>query len=205
MSRMRRVLPLFAALAALALPALAQAASPADVIRDCTLDGRLDKTYTQKELRQALSAIPSDVDEYTNCRDVIKAAQLAAATRGTDNASSGGGTTGGTTNGTGGTSGGATAGGTAGENGTGGASSGSSAGVFGGFDNVPADPTATATPAEKAALEQARDVVVEDDPVQEASVALPTPLIGALVIGGFTLLVFLALDLRRRLVDRRRA
>src|SRR3569833_3568736 len=108
MSRMRRVVSLIAALAALTLPALAQAASPADVIRDCTLDGKLDHTYTQKELRKALAAIPSDVDEYANCRDVINNAQLAAATNSS-------GSTNGTTPGAaapGGTGGGGTTGGT---------------------------------------------------------------------------------------------
>lgn len=192
MSRMRRAVPLIAALAALALPALADAASPATVIRDCTLDGRLDRTYTQKDLRQALAAIPSDVDEYTNCRDVIRAAQLAAAT----GASSGGGSTGGPAGGgsTQTPSGGATSGG-----------SSSTPGVFGGFPNVPDDPAATATPAERAAIEQARAQVADDDPVEEASVGIPTPLIGALAIGGLALLVFVALDIRRRLVDRRGA
>lgn len=193
MSRMRRVVPLIAALAALALPALAQAASPATVIRDCTLDGKLDRAYTQKELRQALAAIPSDVDEYTNCRDVIRNAQLAAAT----GASSGGTTSGGTTGG------GTTSGGTGGTGGTGGGSTGSTAGAFGGFSNVP--DASAATPAERAAIAQARDEVAVQDPVEEASVELPTPLIGALAIGGLALLVFVALDIRRRLVDRRRA
>jgi hypothetical protein len=185
---MRRVVPLIAALAALALPAMAQAASPADVIRDCTLDGKLDRTYTQKELRRALAAIPSDVDEYTNCRDVISNAQLAAATH----ASSG--TTGGRTPGAtppGGTGGGGTPGGT----------TSSAGGAFGGFANGP--DAATATPTERAAIQQAREDVADEDPVEEASVALPAPLIGALAVGGLGLLVFLALDIRRRLVDRR--
>jgi hypothetical protein len=194
---MRRALPLIAALATLALPALAQAASPASVIRDCTLDGKLDRTYTQKDLRQALAAIPSDVDEYTDCRDIIRNAQLAAAT----GASSGGGrTTGGGTATGGGTTG---TGGTGGGDGTGGAATSDAAGAFGGFSNVP--DAATATPTERAALEQAREQVADQDPVEEASVGLPTPLIGALAVGGLALLVFVALDLRRRLVDRRGA
>ena len=192
MSRMRRVFPLIAALAALTLPAVAHA-SAADVINDCTDDEVLQGHYTQRELRAALAGLDADIDEYTNCRDVIRAAQLAAA-----GASSGGGGTtsgGGTTRGGGSTSGG---GGTSADTGE------KTSGAFGGLPTLPGDGT-TATPAERAAIEQAVDEVSDEDPVEKAGVALPTPLIGALAIGGLALLVFVALDLRRRLVDRRRA
>src|SRR5436190_20249309 len=57
----------------LGLPAAAHA-SGADVIRDCAQDGKLDKTYTQKELQSALKNLPSDIDEYTDCGSVIRAA-----------------------------------------------------------------------------------------------------------------------------------
>ena len=57
----------------LGLPAAAHA-SGADVIRDCAQDGKLDKTYTQKELQDANANLPSDIDEYTDCRSVIRAA-----------------------------------------------------------------------------------------------------------------------------------
>src|SRR4051794_36612181 len=57
----------------LGLPAAAHASSP-DVIRDCAQDGKLDKTYTQKELQAAERNLPSDIDEYTDCRSVIRAA-----------------------------------------------------------------------------------------------------------------------------------
>ena len=57
----------------LGLPAAAHA-SGADVIRDCAQDGKLDKTYTQKELQAALKNLPSDIDEYTDCGSVIRAA-----------------------------------------------------------------------------------------------------------------------------------
>jgi hypothetical protein len=57
----------------LGLPAAAHA-SAADVIRDCAQDGKLDKTYTQKELQDAERNLPSDIDEYTDCRSVIQAA-----------------------------------------------------------------------------------------------------------------------------------
>ena len=57
----------------LGLPAAAQA-SGSEVIRDCAQDGKLDKTYTQKELQDADRNLPSDIDEYTDCRSVIRAA-----------------------------------------------------------------------------------------------------------------------------------
>jgi hypothetical protein len=57
----------------LGLPAAAHA-SGADVIRDCADDGKLDKQYSQKELRDADRNLPSDIDEYTDCRSAIRSA-----------------------------------------------------------------------------------------------------------------------------------
>jgi hypothetical protein len=57
-------------------------ASGRDVVRDCTLDEVLSKTYTQKEYRDALALFPGDADQYGNCRDIIARAQEAAATKG---------------------------------------------------------------------------------------------------------------------------
>jgi hypothetical protein len=68
----------FAALLLLALCVPAAHASGRDVIRDCTDDEVLSKTYTQAEYRQALAQLASDADQYGNCRNVIKRAQLAA-------------------------------------------------------------------------------------------------------------------------------
>ena len=64
------------ALLAVAAPA---AGSGLDVIRDCTDDEVMSKTYTQKEYRDALRELAADIDQYTNCRDVIQRAQAAAA------------------------------------------------------------------------------------------------------------------------------
>jgi hypothetical protein len=61
------------ALGAVGLPAFAQASSD-DVIKDCAQDGKLDKHYSQRELRKAEQNLPSDIDEYTDCRSVIRAA-----------------------------------------------------------------------------------------------------------------------------------
>jgi hypothetical protein len=59
-------------------PALARASGD-DVIKDCTRNGSLTKTYSQSEYDQALAELPADVDEYGDCRQIIRDAQLAAA------------------------------------------------------------------------------------------------------------------------------
>jgi hypothetical protein len=59
---------------ALAVPAIAVADGD-DVIRDCAQDGDLDKEYSDEELEEANENMPSDVDAYTECRSVIRAAQ----------------------------------------------------------------------------------------------------------------------------------
>ena len=61
------------AVLALGLPAAAQASWQA-VIRDCAQDGKLDQHYSQSDLRKAEQNLPSDIDEYTDCRSVIRAA-----------------------------------------------------------------------------------------------------------------------------------
>lgn len=61
-------------------------AAPIDVIRDCSEDGSLDRHYSQGDLSGALRQIPSDLDEYTDCRSVIRSAQLAGAHKGTKSA-----------------------------------------------------------------------------------------------------------------------
>ena len=68
-------LTLLAALC-VAVPA---SASPGSVIRDCSEDGILNGKYSQSELDGALEQLPSDLDEYTDCRAVIRRAQLNAA------------------------------------------------------------------------------------------------------------------------------
>ena len=54
-------------------------ASGGDVIDDCTQHGALTKHYSQLDYRQALAQLPADVDEYGNCREVIRNAQVAGA------------------------------------------------------------------------------------------------------------------------------
>src|SRR3954470_10346321 len=69
------------ALAGLALAVLAPAGSGSakDVIRDCSEDGVLNGHYSHGELTKALDQLPSDIDEYTDCRAVIRSAQLRSA------------------------------------------------------------------------------------------------------------------------------
>ena len=74
MRRLFDKLPLVAAVIALAVPAPALASSD-DVIRDCAQDGSVDGDYSQEELEQAERDLPNDIDEYTDCRAAIRAAQ----------------------------------------------------------------------------------------------------------------------------------
>jgi len=73
MNRVVRHLLLIGVLAVLALPAPAFASAD-QVVRDCVYDGKLDHHYSNAELRRARDHLPSDADEYSDCRDVIAAA-----------------------------------------------------------------------------------------------------------------------------------
>ena len=79
--------------ALLALPAAA-AASPSQIYDDCQDNGRLDKTYSQADYRQALADMPEDLDEYTDCRDLVRAG-LAGLSRSGDPSGGGAGALGG--------------------------------------------------------------------------------------------------------------
>ena len=79
---MRRVLAVPAVLACLLVPAVAAHASGRDVVRDCTDNGRIDSHHSSSDYNSALHNLPSDVDEYTDCRQIIEAAQRRDANRG---------------------------------------------------------------------------------------------------------------------------
>ena len=68
-----RTLLVVIAVLVLGVPTAAQASGSA-VIRDCAQDGQLNKHYSQKDLQDAYNNLPSDIDEYTDCRQVIRAA-----------------------------------------------------------------------------------------------------------------------------------
>jgi hypothetical protein len=86
MARTDRHLLRLAAMLGMLLALLGVAASTArgsatDVIRDCSEDGVLNGKYSHSEITNALKQLPSDLDEYTDCRSVIRAAQLGSAGR----------------------------------------------------------------------------------------------------------------------------
>lgn len=87
LTRSHRQASLLVPLISVAVLLIALAAAPAapasarDVIRDCSEDGSLDGHYSQGEIQQALEQLPSDLDEYTDCRSVIRSAQLGSAGR----------------------------------------------------------------------------------------------------------------------------
>jgi hypothetical protein len=84
-------------------PAALADSTRAKILRECQ-DGRLTGDYTSKQIRDALNNIPDDIDQYSDCRDVLRRALLNDA----GNSGNGGGGTGG---GGGGTGGGGTGGG----------------------------------------------------------------------------------------------
>ena len=189
MAVVRRVILIAVALCLLA--PTAALASGADVITDCTDDGRLSKKYTQKEYSSALGDIPTDVDEYTDCRDVIRRAQLGD--------TSGTGTSGGS---------GAAVGGVPGSGGPGGPAGGAAV-----------DPLAGATPQERAAIEKARSggskpVKIAGRLVQPGHLGfsslssvdtLPTPLLLVLIVAALAAGGAGGALLQRRVLARRAA
>jgi hypothetical protein len=89
---------LLLAIVGLLVPPAAFAGSREKILRDCQ-DGHIDGQYTQKQYADALANIPTDVDEYTDCRDVIRRSQLSSAGKpsGGGGGSGGGGASGGST------------------------------------------------------------------------------------------------------------
>jgi hypothetical protein len=194
-----RIATALALMLTLAVPALAQASGSA-VIRDCTDDGQLSRTYTQKDYADALAHLPADVDEYSDCRDVISRARLGA----------GGGSNGGGSNGSGGAGGGTTGGGTTG----GGAAAGDT-----GTGGPAADPFANATPQERASFQKAvlagaAPVKLDGRPITPGTLGgrtstgvsdLPTPLLVILALLGLGALCAAGLGTRRLVLGRRPA
>src|SRR5215217_1579108 len=91
------------ALLVAAPPALAQSVR-VKILRECQ-DGRLTGDYTPSQIRDARNNIPDDIDQYSNCRDVLTRALLAGAADSGDGGN-GGGTGGGSGPGSGGGGGG---------------------------------------------------------------------------------------------------
>ena len=81
MTRAVRNLIVLGVFAVLAMPTAAFA-SANDVLRDCIRDGKLDRTYSNEELRKAKDNLPADSDEYSDCSDVIASAIKGGSDRG---------------------------------------------------------------------------------------------------------------------------
>jgi hypothetical protein len=58
-----------------AAPAASADSTRTKILRECQ-DGRLTGTYTSKQIRDALNNIPDDIDQYSDCRDVLRNALL---------------------------------------------------------------------------------------------------------------------------------
>lgn len=73
MAVLKRSFILVALVAALGAATAAPAfAAPSPVIADCNAHGTLTKHYSVAQLHTALSTMPADVQEYTNCYNVIQ-------------------------------------------------------------------------------------------------------------------------------------
>jgi hypothetical protein len=72
---MVRLLTLSGLILLLAAPT-ASAGVREKILRECQ-DGRISGTYTAAQLRDARKHIPTDIDEYSDCRDVLGRAALA--------------------------------------------------------------------------------------------------------------------------------
>jgi hypothetical protein len=80
--RLRRATTLLPALACvLGLAAGPAHASGTAVLKDCAFDGVLSSVYTAKDYADALAHMPTDNDEYLDCRDEIRRAQLVLAAK----------------------------------------------------------------------------------------------------------------------------
>jgi hypothetical protein len=67
---MPRVLLVMVLTLLVAAPA-AVAGTRADIVEDCFDDGKLDGNYTASQIRDARNNLPADVDQYSDCRDVL--------------------------------------------------------------------------------------------------------------------------------------
>jgi cobalamin biosynthesis Mg chelatase CobN len=137
---MRRLLTTSVLLCLLAMPGVASADSSVNkLLRDACNDEHVDGHYTQAQYKKALDQLATDSDEYTDCRNVLERARLAALSAGKQSHNNSGNSGGGTTGGGGGSNGSSGGGGSAGS------SSPSGSG----------DALAKATPKQRQALAQA--------------------------------------------------
>ena len=190
----------------------ASAASRTEILRDCQ-DGSLSGSYTPSELRDARSHIPADIDQYSDCRDVLTRALTSGSGTGTDTNSSNGG-------------GSCSGGGTSGSSGSGGGNSGSGASSAPKSSDVAPNAAAPApvlkpeTQKEQTALTDAgstggtEPVTVGERPIVPGATAfdpgeggnrVPSSLVVTLVLLAVAAAVAAAPKARRRVLDRRTA
>ena len=198
-------------LLALGFPAVAQASAD-DVVSDCTKHGTLTRKYPQKDYKKALASLPADVDEYGDCRNIIRDAQIAGASAGGKTGGGGGGGSAPTANFQVPSAGSGPA-----ASGTGGTKAGSlSSSSAKGDDPTAVDPedTKASNPStvdeNKALIDATRNgggaVKVGNDAIAPGaqssnsfSQSLPAPVIGALALLGIAAIVGTILAIRRRL------
>jgi hypothetical protein len=127
---MRRAFAALTVLGCLLVVPATAGASGRSVVRDCTDNGRIDSHHSQGDYKSALGSLPSDVDEYTDCRQIIEQAKRRDASSSSSSGGSGG---------------------------SGGGFSGGGGGISGGFDSATPPPASNfpASPAENGALAQA--------------------------------------------------
>jgi hypothetical protein len=94
--RRTRLLVLGLAAALLLAPAAFADSTTTKIIRDCADDGILEGHYSPAELRKARDNLPTDVNEYSDCSDVLSRALAADVSPPGGGGGSGGGSAGGT-------------------------------------------------------------------------------------------------------------
>jgi hypothetical protein len=156
-------------------------ASPEQIYDDCQDNGRLDKRYADSDYRKALRDMPEDLDEYTNCRDLVRAGLDGVdTTSGAGDPTAGAGAGGGTTGGTGGSSGGSAPRDLPQGNGVG--------SVPLGPEGKPLNPEIDAAPEERKELNAARsgDIRPTSAGVRpgEPDGEMPAPLLALLIVAG---------------------
>ena len=78
MIRVLRNLSVLGVIALLERPAAAQASA----LTDCVRDNDLDQHYSNSELQKALDNLPTDSDEYGNCREILAGAITSGSDKG---------------------------------------------------------------------------------------------------------------------------
>jgi hypothetical protein len=183
MVRLLMLSGLFLLLAALAAPT-ASAGTREKILRECQ-EGSITGNYTPEQLRDARKNIPTDIDEYSDCRDVLSRAALA----GRDSGGGGGG-----------------GGGTA-------APGGVLPGGGGGSRTYAAGPDEEKD-LEKALLDAPAGATVDGDKLvpgasglaaDAARHGIPTSLLTALILFGLCALAAAAPTVRRRVLARRKS